>query len=128
MFVLFDLRDRGAFHEEGSTREKMKKYEDISNPLARFIENECVAEGEVPFKHFKDVFTKYLKENRNREYSNKDLRKLLQNEGYFIDPKHYFGDLGKQLTGIVGLSLKVNPYIEMDREKDGSLGDFVSSE
>lgn len=127
MPILRDLRSRGEFHEEGSTMAKMKKYEEVSNPLARFIENECVQEGTVPLNHFRDVFAAYLVDNRYRQYTNKNLRNAIKDEGFYLDLRHYFAELNKQMTAIIGLDLKDNPYIDGDRVNDGSLGDFTTT-
>lgn len=129
MYVLKELRDNGVFHEEGSIKEKMLKYEEVSNPLAKFIETECTTddEDEVPFKHFKTAFSLYVKNNKGRQLTDKDLRKQIENEGYILEPRKWFNDLGKQMPGIIGVNLKVNPYFLKDRKSDGSLKDFDSS-
>ena len=126
MYILRDLRERGEFHEEGTVKEKMILYEEVSNPLSKFIEAHCTDDinDSVPLKHFKEAFTVYLKENGFRVYTDKSLRSYIENEGYTIDNKMWFANLNKQFAGIEGLDLKNKSYIEENRESDGTLGDF----
>lgn len=129
MYILRDLRERGEFHEEGTVKEKMLLYEEVSNPLSKFIDEMCITDvnNRVPFKHFKDAFTEYLKGNGFRVYTDKSLRKYVENEGYTLQAKMWFGDMNQQLTGIEGFDLKNRTYISEDRVSDGSLGDFAST-
>lgn len=129
VYILRDLLEHGEFHEEGTVKEKMLKYESVSNPIREFISTECTSDinDSVPFKHFKDVLTKYLYSRGLRIYTDVDLRKHLTNEGYLLRSNIWFNDLNRQLTGIEGIGLKVNPYIGENRKSDGSLEDYVHS-
>ena len=80
-----------------------------------------------PFKHFKTAFSLYVKKNKGRQLTDKDLRKQIEAEGYILDQRKWFNDLGKQMPGIIGLDLKVNPLFLKDRKSDGSLKDFDTS-
>jgi len=129
MYTLRDLLQKGEFHEEGSIKEKMLRYEAVSNPLREFALMYCTTDINdiVPFKHFKDAFTKHLTTNGFRVYTDRDLRKYLTNEGYSLNAKIWFNELNRQLTGIEGINLKVNPYMNKDRKSDGTLEDYVTS-
>lgn len=79
-FLLKDLLERRSFTNEGSIEERMKKYEDHSNPLEKFLK-ENVEEDSNGFI-FKWEFEKNLndwcKSNRFREISNVAIGKKMK--------------------------------------------------
>lgn len=94
------VNDR-EFSNEGSVEERMKRYEARSNPLTKFIEEECIKDvnGDMLLSAIHDDYTKWCENNGHRVINNKELSKLLVELGY--EKKRY-----KDSNHILGLRFK----------------------
>lgn len=87
--LLKRLLNNREFKNEGTIEERMKRYEERSNPIAQFIKDKCVKGHEFNeplFKFFED-FQIYTRQRGHRTLSRHEVKKLLKNEGYDVDKK-----------------------------------------
>lgn len=82
-FILKELLDRRAFTNEGSVEERMKKYEDHSNPLEKFIKEniEEDVDGYIWKFEFEEKLNAWCKDNRFREMSDVAIGKKMKEMG-----------------------------------------------
>jgi len=97
--ILRELHEKGVFSNGGSIEERKVRYEERSNPIAHFINVNCVespVEYEIFSKFFKK-FQEYLKENRLRPMSSIQVSKALKMEGYEIKNRHVILNRGTDM-------------------------------
>lgn len=116
MDILRDLLDRGEFTNEGCIDDKRRSYEALSNPMVKFIEEECTRDVNaiVPLWHFEDAFNQYLSSTGQRRRTSREIRDELTINGLQTKKNHRFNeftDRNGQWTGLVGICLKNNPHI-----------------
>ena len=82
-FILKDLLEERKFTNEGSIDERMKKYEDHSDPLEKFIKEFTIEETDgYIWKHeFEKKLNEWCKENRFREMSEVVIGKKMKLKG-----------------------------------------------
>ena len=83
--ILKDLLEVREFHKEGSVEDRIKKYEEKSNPLDKFIsEFYSVADPNafVTKNNFFNELNKWLKANRFREITDQALGKQMVEKGF----------------------------------------------
>jgi putative DNA primase/helicase len=83
------LKDR-KFTNEGTIEDRERRYEELSNPIVKFIDltYEKDVDGKVLFSEFRDSFLVWLKENKLRVVSSKELSFILAREGYQTKKTH----------------------------------------
>jgi len=85
VIVLNQLLQERKFHNEGSIEERIKRYEERSDPLEKFL-NEFTTDEDVNGHIFKWEFTKrlidWLKENRFRHMGEVVIGKKMKQKGY----------------------------------------------
>ena len=109
--ILHDLLKSRKFHREGSIEERIKKYEDHSNPLEKFMQ-EFVEEdfnGSIWKFEFEKKLNDWCKENKFRQLSEMVIGKKMKEKG--IDQVHQMSDWfierkKKQLRAWSGLKWK----------------------
>lgn len=112
--VLDELMTQKKFHKEGSINERMQKYEDVSNPLQRFIREKCVKD---PSKHifkfeFRDRFLAWQTQNGYRSWNEKMLGQSMKE---VFEEQRLSHESGNRWFAWVGLGWKT--------ESDGKLLD-----
>jgi len=82
--ILRDLYKTQKFTREGTFQERMDKYEERSNPIPKFIENNFNENpgSNVELKHFCNQFNKYAKENHQSMLTVRQIGKVLRDDGY----------------------------------------------
>ena len=104
-----ELYENKKFTNEGSIEERTKRYEDRSNPIAKFIKEECIENPneEVFFSEFSKKFAIFLKKNRIRELSKISISKMLNREGFSVKVLTKIED-GDRINAryVIGLSIK----------------------
>lgn len=82
--ILSDLLGKREFTNEGTIEDRARRYEEKSDPLARFIRETCVvdADKKIPFFEFYDCFVDYLKNKRLRILSKREVSILMHSEGF----------------------------------------------
>ena len=82
--LLKDLLKKRKFHKEGSIKDRMKTYEEKSNPLEKFLKEFTTLENpneSVPKWEFEKRLNEWLKENRFRNMSEQSIGKSLREHG-----------------------------------------------
>ncbi len=108
-FILKDLLETRAFTNEGSIEERMKKYEDKSNPLEKFIREMVVEDynGSIWKWEFEQALNQWCKENRFREIGDVFIGKKMREIGIKQELKTA-GDFsqGKRWRAWIGIKWK----------------------
>jgi len=83
IIILKDLLDKREFHKEGTIEERMKKYEDKSDPLEKFIKEFTIedAEGYIWKYDFEKKLNEWCKENKFRQLSEVIIGKKMKGKG-----------------------------------------------
>lgn len=107
--ILTELLSKREFYNEGSLEARQKKYEDLSNPLDKFIKEFTVEDVEAHiFKfEFEKKFSEWCKENRLRPMSEVVLGRKMRQKGYEV--VYRMSDWGidsKQLRAWSGIKWK----------------------
>lgn len=100
--ILKSLLEIRGFHNEGSLEERSKKYEDISNPLQKFME-ECTeldSYGKTYKWEFRSSFVTWMIKRGYREWSEKELSIEMKKKG-FEEKRDSEGDRWRYWCGIV---------------------------
>lgn len=83
--ILKELMIKREFHNEGSIEERMKNYEDHSNPILKFIKETC-STGNAGNYETKNSFEKrlnqWMKINKHREMTSPAIYKLMLSNGF----------------------------------------------
>lgn len=109
--ILYQLLQIKAFHNEGSVEERMKKYEDHSDPMEKFIKEytEEEANGHIWKFEFEKRLNEWCKDNRHRAMSEVAIGKKMKEKGiiqnqlmsdWLIEGSH------KQLRAWIGIKWK----------------------
>lgn len=107
---LAELKNRRAFHNEGTIQERKARYENRSNPLTTFLNNHYNRNdpnGKVPATDFYDDFSKYLSEHGMRSLTYQVVRSMMKEEGYEYE-KHRIPLFDNPISCVIGISKKVS--------------------
>lgn len=107
--LLKDLTSKRKFHNEGEIEDRMKKFEDRSNPLDKFLK-ECVIienpDEYITCSEFNKKLTSWLIENRMRQLSEVTVGRRLKDMGIDKQRKYFdwmYDGKGGQLACYFGL-------------------------
>jgi putative DNA primase/helicase len=105
-FILKDLLTNRKFTNEGSIEDKIKRYEDRSNPLEKFLKEWTIEEssGYIFKWEFEQNLASWCKANRFREISNIDIGKRMKEWG--IDNGFKSAGEGKKWRAWLGINWK----------------------
>ena len=112
--LIRELLERHVFHNEGDFEQRQKRYEEKSNPLDKFLEEEISMDdmdAAVPKWEFEKRLNDWCRENRHRILTDKTINKRLK-EKNIVDGKIYqdFLENGvpvrKQIRAWVGVKWK----------------------
>ena len=109
--ILSELLRKRQFNKEGSIDERQARYEELSNPILRFI-NECCnkdVNGLIMFSEFEKQLVMWLRENQYRVMNSIEIGKQLTKEGFERKSRHIKDEDDKETTAkfVIGLSLLV---------------------
>lgn len=105
--ILIELLDNGIFTGEGDTTARAKRYEEKSNPLQKFIEENCEISDDlvIPLWDFCERYDVYQDENRLRKLSKGAVKKWFDiKEHGFETKKSRIGD--DNWVRIYGIGMK----------------------
>jgi hypothetical protein len=105
-----ELYSAKKFENEGNIDERIKRYEERSNPLSNFIQLKAVESPDY-FEQFLEFYARYnefLKERRLRPIQKSEIRKLLKDEGYNVASRHITDDGGEDIHTTCVFGLKLN--------------------
>lgn len=103
-----ELLKKKEFTNEGDLDMRIKRYEDRSNPLMRFIEDNCEEDINrfISLQQFSKVFNDYLKENRLRIMSVNRISKALKEEGFDIYKREFtLGSTTIKTNCLIGIGI-----------------------
>lgn len=95
-----ELYNKGfVFKHHEKTEEVTKKYEDLSNPLNKFLEEYTVKniDGDIAVGEFNERYLSYLKEKGFRVWTDKEINKVMKDKGFRQKPLHTIKD-GRDTT------------------------------
>jgi len=115
-FILKDLLKERTFTNEGDVEERMKKYEDHSNPLEKFLK-EFTEEDHlgIIWKHdFSKKLNSWCKQNRFREISDVAIGKKMKELGIGQSLRTAPWDINKKCRAWIGIKLKDEVGLEQE--------------
>ncbi len=103
--ILKELYVKPHFTNEGDFDERAKRYEERSNPIMKFIEDECIEEpGEmISLRDFTNSCNEYLKSKHLRIMNSNQVGKVLRDEGFVIG-KRTIDDI----SAVVIVNVRIN--------------------
>lgn len=112
--LLKNLWTKRTFTQEGDYEERLKRYEEKSNPLAMFIQEKCYinADEKMPFWAFYDEFKTYLEQRGYRIQSKKEVSINLDDEGYETKRDNITTEGGKYTSWHYIYGLREKQYFE----------------
>ena len=138
LIILKELYSRQTFTNEGDFEERIKRYEERSNPVLRFVESNCIEDvnHHIPLRHFGNVFNEFAKERHLRLMTIRQVSKILREEGFDV-AKRNIEDVSKVV--ILNLNFKdtittkttINPSwspCKVSTENHGSLSSLGNLE
>lgn len=120
--VLKNLLLKRQFHNEGNISERMKRYEDHSDPLEKFIKEFCVedANGKIWKFEFEKRLNGWCKENNFRTIAENTIGRKMKEKGIsqeYLTSEWLVEGYHKRLRAWIGLSwndVQVNVQAERD--------------
>lgn len=108
--VLKDLLKRGSFVGEGSIEERMKRYEDASNPVMAYLRDHFDETPDYavsyPFSRFCAEYKAYCELNKRRVSSAIEVGRVLRAEGWEVEHQNISRDDGSYTTQRMVLGLR----------------------
>jgi len=119
--ILKELLQKRAFEKEGRIEDKIKKYEDYSNPLGKFLKEFTDEDpnGYIWKWEFEKNFNNWCKSNRFRAISGIEIGKMMK-ELDFKQSQRFVGDFsqGKRWRVWEGIKWKANTLLVTQDEQD----------
>jgi len=102
------LWEERIFTNDGNFEERKQKYEEKSNPMIKFLENNYIRDinGDVLFSEFFELLNDFLDNGGYRKLTIPSVSKQLKEEGFDIKTKTIKGNTAKY---IIGLNITNNP-------------------
>lgn len=106
--ILKELLTNRIFTNEGSVEDRMKKYEDHSNPLGKFLREFTVEDydGLIWKYDFSKKLNSWCKENRFREISDVHIGKKMNELGIIQSLRTTTWDISKKSRAWMGIKWK----------------------
>ena len=83
--ILKELIEKREFTNEGSIEDRMKNYEDHSNPISKFIKEECSTGNAGDFEtknSFENRLNKWMENNKHRKMTGHAINKWMKINGF----------------------------------------------
>ncbi len=112
--ILKELLERGTFTNQGDIAERIKRYEDRSNPFGIFVKECCFKDinYEIPFWKLYSIYGDFLKQRNFRLQSKIEFGKTLRNNGFTLTKPRNIGkktEEGKQISWVYVLGIQLSP-------------------
>lgn len=103
--ILRELLEKREFTNEGSVEERIKKYEDHSNPLEKFLREYTIEDYDgYVWKHdFYEKLRSWCRENRFREVSQVEVGKKMKSLGFNVKELSADFQPGKRFRAYTGI-------------------------
>jgi len=87
--LLKEMQETNKITNEGDLKQREERFEERSNPIMKFIDNECEEDmsGKIEIRDFCNTFNEYLKSKHLRVISPKVITKMLKEEGFEVSPR-----------------------------------------
>ena len=87
--LLKEMQETNQLTNEGDLKEREARFEERSNPIVKFIEDECEEDmhSRIELRDFYNAFNNYLKSKHLRTISPKVIAKMLKEEGFETGPR-----------------------------------------
>ena len=123
--ILKDLLKKRTFTNEGSIDERVKRYEDHSNPLEKFMREFTVEDHDgLVWKHdFSKKLNGWCKQNRFREISDVTIGKKMKEMGISQSLRVSSWDINKKARAWIGI--KYTEEQEEQEEQEGSTNPYT---
>jgi len=110
--ILPELLKTNEFTNEGDIASRTEKYNQRSNPIAHFIQEECIEDvnEQVLFSDFYDRLSQFLKRHNHRSFSKQAVGKAIKEAQYASDAMTLNGVMGRYIRG---LCLRINSCSEL---------------
>ena len=107
--ILKELYNDPKFINEGDFNERMKRYEERSNPVMRYVEDYCEEQvgKNLPLRVFSNICNQYLKIKHLRIMSAIQIGKILREEGFSVSQRKVDGN-----SSVVILNLCIKKPLE----------------
>ncbi len=104
--ILKELYKNPKFSNEGDFEDRVKRYEERSNPVLRFVEEYCeeTAGESLILRDFTNSCNNYLKSKHLRVLTANQISKTLKNEGFVVGNRKI-----NDISAVVILNLKIIP-------------------
>ena len=85
--ILPKLLEKGKFENQGTIKQRKRKYIEMSNPLSIFIKEECAVfdEAFILYGRLYTYYVKYLQKHKKRRVKMKEFKTALEDEGFFVE-------------------------------------------
>jgi P4 family phage/plasmid primase-like protien len=122
--TLKNLYSTGKMTNEGNFIEREKRYEERSNPLERFIQENCDEEPEnkITLRNFVNAYNDTMRKHHLKTHTAISLSKKLRELGYYLGNRI---ELGVSSRYILGISFKKNS--ENDQNNNENNGNITFS-
>ena len=105
--ILTELYKKQSITNEGSFDERVKRYEERSNPILSFVEDCCdeIAGENTSLRNFTNECNEYLKSKHLRILTAKQVGSILRNEGFCVGNRKV-----DDISMVVIVNLKIKNY------------------
>ncbi len=131
--ILKEMYKTSKFTNEGSFEERIKRYEDRSNPVMRFVEGRCeeIAGEVISLREFTNVANTHFKSNHLRIITARQIGKILREEGFEVGNRKIEGISSTVILNLQLKTIKTTRTIEspsqtFHEERLGVTGDSSS--
>ncbi|KKN65931.1 hypothetical protein LCGC14_0476340 [marine sediment metagenome] len=112
--ILKEIYKSQKFTNEGDFEERMKRYEERSNPVMKFVEENCEEKSGEYFilREFTNECNEYLKSKHLRIMTANQIGKILRNEGFTVGNRTI-----NNTSSVVILNLRLLKLLELSKSK-----------
>ncbi len=112
--ILKNLYKTQSFCNEGNFEERARKYEERSNPVLKFIDDNCeeTTGTNIELRIFSNEFNKFAKENHLRIMSVRQISKVLREEGFEMGNRTIELGIGEFIKKYVILNLMLDENLK----------------
>lgn len=112
--ILKELYESQKFTNEGDFEERMRRYEERSNPIIKFVEEHCIEEPShnLSLREFTNHCNEYLKSKHLRVITANQIGKILRDEGFTVGNRTI-----NSVSSVVILNLKLLELLKLSKNE-----------
>ncbi len=106
------LEDK-TFHNIGTIEDRQKKYEELSNPILKFVKESYFEDinGSVPLSEITDSYNTYASNHKLMSFESKTIAKLLRDNGFTVSKKTIKTVTATYVSGLSNSKIPIIPKI-----------------